>query len=197
MLMSKLFPELIWNFPDHKDTLYLTFDDGPTPVVTPWVLDVLKEYNTKATFFCLGKNVEKYPDIFERVKSEEHCVGNHGYSHLNGWITRNKVYYSDVERAGGYIDSRLFRPAFGKIKPSQVHFLKHRYKIVMWNVMSYDFKERISKEKYLEKLKKNIKGGSIIVFHDTDKAFNKLSYVLPKILEDPGFKQFKYKSLIY
>jgi len=192
ILITKLFRELIWNFPDLKDKIYLTFDDGPTPEITPWVLDVLKGFKTKATFFCLGKNVEKYPDLFERIIKEGHTVGNHTYSHLDGWKTKNNEYFKDIELADKSINSKLFRPPFGRIRPSQIKYLKKKYKIIMWDVLCQDFNQKISKESCLQKVLKQKKGGSIIVFHDTIKAGKNLYYLLPGMLDGIKKKSFGF-----
>ncbi len=182
-MFKKLFPELIWNIPDKEKNLYLTFDDGPTPEVTPWVLSVLKEFDAKATFFCLGKNVEKYPDIFNNILAQGHSVGNHSYTHLNGWKTKNSIYYQDIEKAQKLIKTDLFRPPYGRIKPSQIKTLKKKYKLIMWDVLSKDYHSKISNEKCLNNVISCSKNGSIIVFHDFIKAKKNLFYVLPKVLE--------------
>jgi len=182
MILKNLFPGLIWNIPNEKNEVFLTFDDGPDPEVTPWILDLLNRYNAKATFFCLGKNVEKYPDLFQLIKDEGHAVGNHTYSHLNGWRTKNEMYFEDIERADKLIQSNLLRPPYGRIKPSQIRFLKKKYKIVMWDVMSGDFNPRATKEICLTNIKKISRSGSIIVFHDTDRVQGNLTYTLPVII---------------
>ena len=181
-IIRKLFPGLVWTIPNEENKVFLTFDDGPDPEVTPWILDKLAEYNAKATFFCLGKNVEKYPDLFERIKKEGHAVGNHTYSHLDGWKTRNKDYFRDVERADKLIGSNLFRPPYGRIKPSQIKLLKERYKIVMWDVLSGDSDQYTIPDKSVRLVNKLSKGGSIVVFHDKSRISMKLKELLPGIL---------------
>jgi peptidoglycan/xylan/chitin deacetylase (PgdA/CDA1 family) len=170
--------------------VYLTFDDGPTPEITEWVLEQLKNYNAKATFFCIGDNCRKYPEIFQKVISENHSIGNHTFNHLKGWKTSTEDYISnaklyEVEHYKLCTENcKLFRPPYGKIKSSQAKILrKMGYKIIMWDIISYDFDENISKEKCLENVLKNIESGSIIVFHDSKKAWQNLEYVLPKTLE--------------
>ncbi|MBA7522247.1 Peptidoglycan-N-acetylglucosamine deacetylase [subsurface metagenome] len=187
MILRTLFPGLIWNIPNNENKVFLTFDDGPDPEVTPWVLDLLNRYKAKATFFCLGKNVERYPDIFQRIKDEGHGVGNHSYSHLNGWGTKNNKYFEDIKRADKLIQSNLFRPPYGRIMPSQIRVLKEKYKIVMWDVMSGDYSEKINGEKSAGNVLKWSRPGSIIVFHDIQQVFKNLNIALPRILD--GFRK--------
>jgi len=187
MILRTLFPGLIRNIPNDEKNVFLTFDDGPDPEVTPWILDLLNQYNAKATFFCLGKNVERHPDIFQRIKDEGHAVGNHTYSHLNGWRTSNKKYFEDIKRADNLIQSNLFRPPYGRIKPSQIRVLKEKYRIVMWDVMSGDYSEKMNREKSAGNVLKWSRPGSIIVFHDIQQAFKILKVTLPRILD--GFRK--------
>jgi peptidoglycan/xylan/chitin deacetylase (PgdA/CDA1 family) len=186
-IIKTLFPDLIWNFPDKKEEIFLTFDDGPDPEVTPWILDVLNHYKAKATFFCLGENVKNYPGIFQQIKDEGHAVGNHSYSHLNGWRAKNKMYFEDIERADKLIQSNLLRPPYGRIKPSQIRFLRGKYKIVMWDVMNEDYSGKESGEKSAENVMKWSNPGSIIVFHETRKAYKNLHVALPNVLD--GFRE--------
>ena len=187
MILKTLFPGLIWNIPNNENKVFLTFDDGPDPEVTPWVLDVLNQYKAKATFFCLGKNIEKYPELFQRIKNEGHAVGNHTYSHPDGWRISNKKYFEDIERADKLIQSNLFRPPYGRITPSQIRVLKKKNKIVMWGVMSGDYSEKINGEKSAGNVLKWSRPGSIIVFHDIRKAYKILNVALPRILD--GFRK--------
>lgn len=187
MILKTLFPGLIWNIPNNENKVFLTFDDGPDPEVTPWVLDVLNQYKAKATFFCLGKNIEKYPELFQRIKNEGHAVGNHTYSHPDGWRISNKKYFEDIERADKLIQSNLFRPPYGRITPSQIRVLKEKYKIVMWGVMSGDYSEKINGEKSAGNVLKWSRPGSNIVFHDSRKAYENLKVDLPRILD--GFRK--------
>jgi peptidoglycan/xylan/chitin deacetylase (PgdA/CDA1 family) len=189
-LLKFLFPKYIWELPNNDNKVYLTFDDGPTPEVTQWTLNLLKEYNAKATFFCIGENIKKHPEIFKKVIEAGHSIGNHTFNHLNGWETTVKDYLENVKKCKSQIPNQqsainnLFRPPFGKIKPSQSRIIrKLGYKIIMWDVISYDFNTTVSKEKCLENVLKNVKSGSIIVFHDSVKAFKNLEYILPKTLE--------------
>ena len=187
IILKTLFPGLIWNIPNNENKVFLTFDDGPDPEVTPWVLDLLNQYNAKATFFCLGKNVERHPDIFQLIKDEGHAVGNHSYSHLNGWRTKNKKYFEDIKRADKLIQSNLFRSPYGRITPSQIRVLKEKYRIIMWDVMSGDYSEKINGEKSAGNVLKWSRPGSIIVFHNIQQAFRNLNIALPQILD--GFRK--------
>jgi peptidoglycan-N-acetylglucosamine deacetylase len=175
-------PKLVCRIPNNHNNIFLTFDDGPTPEITPWVLDELKKYSAKATFFCLGQHVKSNPLIFERIVSEGHTIGNHSFSHLNGWNNNNRKYFDDVEKAGSIIPTKLFRPPFGTMKYSQYNALKEIYKLVLWDVMPGDFDETLSKENCLLNVLRYSKSGSIVVFHDTLKAEQKLRFVLPEIL---------------
>lgn len=185
-----IFPNYIWDVPNDENKVYLTFDDGPTPEITEWTLARLKSYNAKATFFCIGDNVRKFPEIFDKVILDGHSIGNHTFNHLNGWNTTTKEYISnarlyETEHYSLNIEHcNLFRPPYGKIKPSQSKILrKLGYKIIMWDIISYDFDATISPEKCLENVLKNIQSGSIIVFHDSKKAVTNLEYALPRTLQ--------------
>ncbi len=175
--------QLTWNIPTKGKEIYLTFDDGPHPTITPFVLDQLRAYNAKATFFCIGKNVEQHPKVYRRIIDEGHKVGNHTYDHLNGWKTTDKDYFENISKASKIIDSHLFRPPYGRITKFQAKHLSGLFKIVMWDVLSADFDITISKEKCLANVLSNIQPGSIIVFHDSEKAFPRLEYVLPNVLQ--------------
>jgi peptidoglycan-N-acetylglucosamine deacetylase len=194
-IIRKLFPSLLTSLPVTDKTVFLTFDDGPIPEVTPQILHILAKYNAKATFFCLGKNVEKNPEIFESIKKVGHSAGNHSFDHKNGWKTQNQNYFDNIEKAGKLIKSNLFRPPYGKIKPSQIKFIKSRYRIVLWDVLSGDFDPDISKEKCAKNILKNVKPGSIIVFHDSLKAKEKVLYALPVILEELSDNGYKFESI--
>lgn len=187
---AKIFRDLTWHFTGKDNELYLTFDDGPTPDITPWVLALLKEYDAKATFFCIGKNVKKYPEIYSQILNEGHSVGNHSYSHMKGWFTSNKRYIHNVKKAALFIDSNLFRPPYGKIRPRQVAGLKQNFKIIIWDVLTQDYNSKLDKEKCFKNILNRTDSGSIIVFHDTQKAEKNLKHVLPKVLKhysDEGF----------
>jgi peptidoglycan/xylan/chitin deacetylase (PgdA/CDA1 family) len=201
-LIKKLFSNYIWEMPNSENKIYLTFDDGPTPEITEWTLQQLKKYNAKATFFCIGDNIRKYPEIFKKVMKEGHSIGNHTFNHLNGWKTSKQDYLENAKKCQSEIYNlqpaicTLFRPPYGKIKPSQSRELrKLGYKIIMWDIISYDFDAKISKEKCLENVLKNVKSGSIIVFHDSIKAFPNLEYTLPKMLEILNKKGFVFAKI--
>ena len=196
-LIKKVFSNLVWDIPNSENKIYLTFDDGPIPEVTEWVLDILKSEHIKATFFCIGDNIQKNPNIYNRIISEGHLTGNHTFNHLNGWKTYTDNYIENIKLCKteqsklNTEHSFLFRPPYGKIKPSQSKtILQLGYQIIMWDVLSYDFDLTISAEKCLENVISNTEQGSIIVFHDSRKAEKNLKYVLPKaiqILKDRGF----------
>ncbi len=175
-------PNLIWEIED-EDGVFLTFDDGPTPGVTEWILSTLDKYNAKATFFVLGKNVEMYPDLCQRILDRGHRIGNHTYSHQKGWNMSLERYVEDVDFAGDLIGSDLFRPPYAQITPSQVRLLSQRYRLIMWNVLSRDYNRKLSPKVCLKNVTKYLEGGSIVVFHDSEKAFRNLSYALPRTLE--------------
>lgn len=194
----------VWRFSLNAKEIYLTFDDGPTPEITNFVLDELKKYNAKATFFCIGKNIANHPDIFKRIVTEGHAIGNHTQNHLKGWSTENDAYLENVDVckktitqfSNATIQQKIFRPPYGKMKSSQAkEILKKGYKIIMWTVLSADFDTLISKDKCLQNVLKNTKNGSIIVFHDSVKAAEKIAFVLPKVLKEFSEKGFSFKAI--
>lgn len=192
-LLKKMYSSGIWDMPDREKVLYLTFDDGPHPEATAFVLDQLRKYNAKATFFCIGKNVVNHRDIYTNIINEGHRIGNHTYNHLNGWKTDDKKYFEDIAEARKYIDSNLFRPPYGKISKLQLKYLTESFKMkaIMWSVLSGDFDAAITSEKCLKNVLFSAKNGSIVVFHDSDKAFKHLQYCLPKTLaffSDRGYR---------
>lgn len=193
--MKTIYPNIVWDKRSEERVLYLTFDDGPTPEITERVLDTLDMYQAKATFFCLGRNIERHPRVYDEILKRQHAVGNHTYSHLKGWKTKNQEYYTDIELADQIIDSKLFRPPYGQIKRSQIRHLKNKYEITMWDVMSHDYEQRVSKERSLNAVLKYTKNGSIIVFHDSVKAYEKLSFILPGLLEEFSSNGFTFKEL--
>ncbi len=181
--IQNLFPDLTWRFSSKNKVIYLTFDDGPIPETTPQILSILRRYNARATFFCVGDNIRKHPRLFDKIKKEGHTIGSHTFNHLSGWSTSNNDYFSNVQKGAVLAKSQLFRPPYGRIKPSQAKTLLKDYKIVMWDVLSGDFDECIDKKKCYDNVIKSAKKGSIIVFHDSIKAKEKVIYVLPKILD--------------
>lgn len=181
-LLKRIFPSLIWNR-EGESEVFLTFDDGPTPEVTEWILSELSKYDAKATFFCLGKNVEQYPELYDKIIAQGHKVGNHTYSHQKGWEMSLERYIEDVDFANQFINTDLFRPPYGRIKPSQARVLNERYHLIMWDVLSQDYSQLISPRKCLRNVTKHVKGGSIVVFHDSHKSFRNLRYALPRALD--------------
>lgn len=184
--LKRILPQgMVWEMPD-KDGVYLTFDDGPNPTVTPFVLAELERYDAKGTFFCVGNNVARYPEIFACTKAAGHTVGNHTYNHLNGWTTANAHYLKNIAQADKHIKSRLFRPPYGRIKLSQYQKLLRRYpgwKVYMWDILSGDFDTNITGAECLENVLQTIEPGSIVVFHDSDKARERLEVALPGVLK--------------
>jgi peptidoglycan-N-acetylglucosamine deacetylase len=196
-IIKKIFSSYVWDIPNNNNKVYLTFDDGPTPKITNWVIDELKKHNAKATFFCIGNNIEKHPEIYKNLINNGHSIGNHTFNHMNGWKTNDENYIKNVllsdnlQSTINNQQSKIFRPPYGKIKPSQSRKLRELgYKIIMWDVLSADFDTTISVEKCLENVLSNAKTGSIIVFHDSEKAFKNLEYVLPRTLKFLKEKQF-------
>jgi peptidoglycan/xylan/chitin deacetylase (PgdA/CDA1 family) len=197
--IKTIFPNYIWEIPNKEKKVYLTFDDGPIPEITEWTLAQLKKHNAKATFFCIGENIQKHPEVFQKIISENHAIGNHTFNHLKGWETSFEEYIKNTKKCSETMvnfklqtpNSKLFRPPYGKIKPSQAKALrKLGYKIIMWDIISMDFDQTISPEKCLDNVLKNIESGSIIVFHDSVKAWKNMEYVLPKTLKFLNEKGF-------
>ncbi len=180
--LVKLMPSLVWDIPC-EGCVYLTFDDGPTPEITEWILGELDRFGAKATFFCLGKNVERYPELYQRIIDAGHRVGNHSYNHVKGWQITRRGYARNVERAARSIPSDLFRPPYGRISPGQARLLGLHYKIVMWNIISRDYSRQVRPEKCLENVVEHVRQGDIVVFHDSKKAFRNLRFALPRTLE--------------
>lgn len=197
--IKRLFSNYVWDLPNTQNKIYLTFDDGPTPEITEWVLEELKKHNVKATFFCIGNNIQKHPDLFQKVINEGHVIGNHTYDHMNGWKTETKTYLENISLCDKQIQkssienlqSKIFRPPYGKIKTAQAKIVRRLgYKIIMWDVLSADFDQTITPEKCLENVISNVKSGSVIVFHDSIKASHNLKYALPEtlnFLKEKGF----------
>ncbi len=185
--LKKVYPRRVWHINTKEKAIYLTFDDGPHPVATTFVLDELKKYNAKASFFCIGKNVAEHENIYKRILDEGHSTGNHTHQHLNGWTTSDKDYLADIEAALPFIDSDLFRPPYGRLRRSQAQqipkTMNRSAKIIMWDVLSGDFDPSISKEKCLGNVSRYTVPGSIVVFHDSEKAFSNLAYALPRVLQ--------------
>lgn len=194
-IFTKLFNDLIWRIEDTDDSVYLTFDDGPIPETTPWVLKILDEFNAKATFFCVGENVSKYPELYKKIINCGHLVGNHTFNHLDGWKTANYKYIKNVLTANKYIRSKLFRPPYGKISFAQKKVLKKHFSIIMWDVLSKDYDQSISPDECFDNVINNTSPGSIIVLHDSVKSFKNLKPVLPKVLSYIKEKGWQTKSI--
>ena len=178
-----LYPALIWHKSRAHKCIYLTFDDGPVPDVTPFVLETLKTFEARATFFCIGDNVRKHPEIFERLVQEGHRGGNHTFNHLRGWDTDDHVYLENVQQCTDLLGSDLFRPPYGRAKKTQYSMLNTQYSVIMWDVLSGDFDPGLKPEKCLKNVLKYTQNGSIVVFHDSIKAFPRLEYTLPRALD--------------
>ena len=204
--LKMLYPRRIWRVPGKEKLLYLTFDDGPIKNVTPWVLDELKKIDAKATFFCIGKNIWKNPQIFRRIIDEGHSIGNHTYSHLNGWKSKTQFYCTNVQKAQKEIEAHsgenlpsendLFRPPYGRVKCKQAKLLKESgYRIVMWDILSMDFDNKINPKKCLQNVTRNARPGSIIVFHDSIKAKKNMQATLPEVLNHFSRLGYDFKGL--
>ena len=195
-LLKKIYGGCIWNINTEKKIVYLSFDDGPHPVATPFILDELKKYNAKATFFCIGKNVIAEPGTYGKILHDGHRVGNHTHNHLNGWKTKDEDYFKDIQLAARYIDSNLFRPPYGRISHFQLAHLRSsfNYKVVMWDVLSADFDKSVTAEKCAKNVTGHAKPGSIIIFHDSTKAFERLETALPVVLNHFSAKGYVFES---
>lgn len=199
--LRKLYPSAIWSKSNSEKKIYLTFDDGPTPAITVFVLDSLAQYDAKATFFCIGKNALEHPSILKKIKVAGHTIGNHTQHHLNGWKTNNKIYFEEVAACSETINDilgqapTLFRPPYGKATHSQYRLLSKDYQLVFWDVLSMDYDVNIAPEKVLSNVLDYTKSGSVIVFHDSAKAGHSLQYVLPKVLAYFSQKGYTFAAL--
>lgn len=189
-----MFPELTWNIADQK-SIFLTFDDGPNPQVTPWVLDLLARHGAKATFFCIGKNAELYPELVDRIRAEGHAIGNHTYSHTKNWRRQTGEYVEDVELGNAFLGSTLFRPPYGRIGKAKIRRLSVRYHIVMWDILSRDYSSMVSPRKCVREVVPFLRPGAIVVFHDSLKASRNLYYALPRVLEAIDLRGLKCRAI--
>ena len=196
--LKRLFPGCVWDMPKEEKTIYLTFDDGPHPTITPFILDELRKHNAKATFFCIGENVIKYPEVFRQILAAGHSVGNHTHRHVNGWRTEDEQYVKEIEEADTYILSSLFRPPYGRIRRTQLKQLQEKHpetKVVMWNVLAGDWVTDLSPERCFRRVKRNITAGDIIVFHDSEKAWDRMSFAVPLLLKDLTEKGYRFERI--
>lgn len=194
--LQACFPNYYWRMPSSaKPTIYLTFDDGPIPVITPWVLEQLAAYEAKATFFCVGANVERHPSVYQQVLKEGHGVGNHTFRHQNGWKTSKTAYLKEVADCAHVVDSKLFRPPYGRLTWAQSKALQKHYKLIMWEFLAGDFDPKLTGEQCWQRLKGQLEDGSIIVLHDSKKAWERLQIVLPKLLDYYHQQGFTFAAL--
>lgn len=195
--INSLFPDLIWNIKTSKKEIFLTFDDGPIEEVTPFVLEELKKAKAKATFFCIGDNIRKHPHVYNELIEDGHLAANHTYNHLSGWKMSNEKYFGNIDKCEKLLnqENKIFRPPYGRIKGSQIKYLKDSYKIIMWDVLSGDFDKNLNPQKCLNSCIQKTNAGSIIVFHDSIKAFPILKYVLPRYIEHFSNLGFKFEVI--
>lgn len=195
-LFPKLFPHWKWSGNKDEKTIYLTFDDGPHPEITPWVIKTLADFDAKATFFCVGENAQKYPHIMQLIQENGHKIGNHTFNHMKGWKHSDQKYIHNVIKASEHLPGKLFRPPYGRIRFSQARQLrKLGFEIIMWNLLSCDYDPKLNVNKSLNKLTKHVKNGSIVVFHDSEKAKFNLQFLLPKLLAHLWKCGFKMSTL--
>ena len=189
-----LYPSLVWKKNTEQKKIWITFDDGPDEKVTPFLVNLLGEFNIKATFFIIGSQAKKHPELVKLIINNGHKIGNHSFSHLSGYSTKNNKYLQDVEQAKKYIDSDIFRPPYGKITPSQIKNLKKDFKIIMWDIMSWDFKENISSNKIFRNVMDNVESGSIILFHNNLKSYKNLKKSLELILKKLREQEYQFST---
>ena len=193
--IQALFPSLIWRKETLNKNIWLTFDDGPSPHVTPWILSILKKENIKATFFLIGQKIEEFPELVGAIVKDGHTIANHSYSHKNGWLTNKEKYLEDIDRCQALMpNNKLFRPPYGKITKAQIAVLKDKYKIILWDVLSYDFQQNISPKRVQENIIKNTKEGSIIVLHNNLKSYKNLEPILKETIQILKKKGFRFST---
>jgi len=195
--ITSLFKEAVWRLDETERIVYLTFDDGPIPEITPWVLDLLQKEKIKATFFCVGENVMRNPEVYQQILKDGHSVGNHTYNHWQGIKKGNKDYFQNIEKAGEYIDSDLFRPPHGWLKPSQYHFLKKKFRIIMWDLISCDYDVRIRPERVFKNITDFVRPGSVITFHDSIKAQRNLTETLQPAIRWIKEQGYRFEAIPY
>ena len=196
--IKRLYPSVIWNFYNNTDSksVYLTFDDGPNPDVTPWVLKQLEKYNAKATFFCLGKNVEQYPEVYKMILEQGHSVGNHSYSHVKGFGVNVGRYVEDFDFAEEFIQTNLLRPPYARCTPRQIKMLSQRFHVIMMDIVSRDYSSTISRRRCLSNVTKYVQAGSIVGLHDSKRSEKNIKYVLPRLLDFLQEKEFECKAIV-
>ena len=193
--IQALFPSLVWRKETLDKEIWLTFDDGPTPEVTPWILSVLKKENVKATFFLVGQQIEEFPELVGAIIKDGHTIANHSYSHKNGWLTNKEKYLEDIDNCQELMpNNKLFRPPYGKITKAQIAVLKEKYKIILWDVLSYDFNQNTSPKKVQENIIQNTISGSIIVMHNNQMSFKNLEPTLEKIIQQLKAKGYNFST---
>jgi len=193
--IQSLFPSLVWRKETLDNEIWLTFDDGPTPEVTPWILSVLKKENVKATFFLVGQQIEEFPELVGAIIKDGHTIANHSYSHKNGWLTNKEKYLEDIENCQALMpNNKLFRPPYGKITKAQISVLKEKYKIILWDVLSYDFKQNTSPKKVQENIIQNTTSGSIIVMHNNQVSFKNIQSILEKTIQQLKAKGYNFST---
>jgi peptidoglycan/xylan/chitin deacetylase (PgdA/CDA1 family) len=194
-IVRLLYPNLVWKKQTAAKKLWLTFDDGPHPDITPWILSVLNTEQVKATFFLVGREMEEFPELVSEIKKNGHLIANHSYSHKNGWITANKTYFQDIERCQKLMpENTLYRPPYGKLSFNQIHKLKKDYKLILWDVLSMDFNKSITTSKIKKNVLNNIENGSIIVFHNNQKSLKNLKPVLKETITELKNKGFSFST---
>lgn len=193
--LKRFFPGALWTGPAGENQIYLTFDDGPVPEVTPWVLDLLRNENIKSCFFCVGENVMRFPDVYQQILNEGHLTGNHTYNHLQGLKTGKEHYLENTEKAAQFIDSRFFRPPHGLLKISQYQELCRKYQVVMWDIVSCDYNQSLTAKTVIRNVTKNVRPGSIIIFHDSYKARRNLYAALPVVIKELKALGYRFGTL--
>ena len=189
------FPSIIWTKENNKNNIWITFDDGPSPEATPFILDVLKKEKVKATFFLVGRNIEQYPILFKKIIADGHIIGNHSYSHKNGWNSNNSMYFNDIEKCNALIHgNKLFRPPYGKISPLQIRHLKKKYQIILWDVLSWDFSLKINPKNIKKNILNNTEAGSILVLHNNQKSLKNLKPILRETIQKLKHKGFSFST---
>jgi len=194
-IVKWVYPDVTWQIPNSENAVYLTFDDGPTPEITDWVLAELKKFNAKGTFFLIGNNVAQHPEIVANIREAGHGIGNHCYNHEKGWATSRENYFASVAKTNALLNTKLFRPPYGRIKRNQIEVLKNDYTIVMWDVLSHDYDKNCTPQECAANVINNAKSGSIIVFHDSVKAWPNLKESLPIVLKQLSSRGFVFKEL--